>query len=294
MQSNYTQCAIALCASILGSILITGCSDEDALKQGANLAANTESQNQEVPPFLATPVKPSLADLGVRLLPKTGSFNGDYYKITRGMDLLYFYANNSNGELDTAAIVEKVYPISDDLGDKKLASLIDQHRDGDQFSKRDTIKLIEPILNDKISRVSGIRNVTIDISSGLSLGDYDFERQGFLTNNSFKDESHEENSTPYKRGSIRFPDVIDHKLSIINASDFDLIKIPEDAAREISQYNGKYSSNVNFKLYGFIHSIAQDKNDSYKIKYVVMQVTKIDLVSNLLNDPVRTLATVEL
>ncbi|WP_124135317.1 hypothetical protein [Pseudomonas aeruginosa] len=268
--------------------LVSGCSDkEDPAAPKAAAQAGVSKEVKQAPP-----VSPSLADQGVTILPAPSSPAGDYHQINRGLDLLYIYGANAAGGFDVSAEVDKIYAINDDLGDKKLADLVNKYRDGDQFAKRDVAKQIEPALKEKISKAASIRYVSVETQGNVSLGKYDFEKQGFLISNSLKNKPGEDSSTPFSRDAIHYSDVIGYRLSFINASDLNIFKVPESSAREISEYSKLH--NVGFRLYGYVQSVAEDKLDSNHIKYVVVKITKAELISDIYDAPVKTLATIEL
>lgn len=291
MSSSLLSMAKFVGALILFSAMVSGCSDETVVSNEEKTVVKAESKINLEDERLAPP---SLREQGVTLLSAPSDTAGDYHKISSGMDLLYLFASNTIDDFDAEAAIEKIYPSSNAQGDSELASLMDAYRGGDQFTKRDLAKQIVPLLREKVSQFSGVSYVMVDMPSAINLGRYDFERQGFVTNNSLSGEPEADNTVPYKRDSIRYSDVVGYKLSFVNAGELDFIGIPEDAAREISKYDGGYSHNVNFRFYGFVHSVAENKLDDYPTKYVVMKITKVELVSNLLNDPVRVLATVDL
>lgn len=284
--------------TVFAGIFISGCSDKEESEHGkdaakAEINAATESKPKQIAPV--APAAPSLADQGVTVLPVPSSpaNDGDYYKINRGMDLLYLYGTNVVGGLDIATAITKIYATTDDLGDQKLAGLIEQYTNGDEFAKRDTAKQIEPILKENISKAASIKYLTVDIQGPINLGEYDFDKQGFAVNNSLGNKPEEDGAVPFHRDALSYSDVLGYKLSFINASDFNLFKIPEDVARKVNEY--RKSAGVGFRIYGYIQSVAEDKDDSYHQKYVVMKITKVELISSIYNDgPQKVFASVEL
>jgi len=285
MDVKFNQLAISI---VFAGALLSGCSDKEeptAPKGTAQVEAQKEVKQ-------APSASPSLSDQGVTVLPAPSSPAGDYHQITRGLDLLYIYGANVAGGFDTSAEVDKIYAINDDLGDKKLAELVNKYRDGDQFAKRDVAKQIEPALEEKISKAASIRYVSVETQGNISIGKYDFEKQGFLISNSLKSKPGEDNSVPFSRDAINYSDVIGYRLSFINASDLNFLNVPESSAREISEYSKLH--NVGFRLYGYVQSVAEDKLDSNHLKYVVVKITKAELISDIYDEPVKTLATIEL
>ena len=291
MNSSLFSLAKFIGVMVFFSAVVSGCSDEASVSNEGKLNVEAKSKSHLEN---ERPAPPTLREQGVTVLSEPSGAADEYYKISTGMDLLYLFASNTADDFDAEAAIEKIYPSSSAQRDKELVDLMDAYRRGDQFTKRDLVKQIAPLLRENASRFSGVSYVMVDMPSGINLGQYDFERQSFVTNNSLRGEPGADNAVPYKRDSIRYSDVVGYKLSFVNAGELDLIRIPEDAAREISKYNGGYSFNVNFRFHGFVHSVAENKLDDYRTKYVVMKITKVELVSNLLNDPVRVLATVEL
>lgn len=276
---------------VLSGFMMSGCSDENGANGENKIAA------EATPPSVAkneVPAIPSLMERGVSVLPEPPGPEGNYYKMNSGMDLLYLFAHHSAKGFDAEAAINKIYPSNSDQMEEGLVGLIEKYKSGDEFTKRDLAKQISPILIENASKFSSVSYVTVDIASAINLGRYDFDRQGFVTNNSLGGEPGADNEVPYTRGTIRFSDVPDYKLSFINAAELDLIKIPENVARDISQYDDRHVHNVNFRFYGFVHSVAEDKTADYRLKYVVMKITKVELVSNLRSDPVKVLATVNL
>jgi hypothetical protein len=277
----------AIVVPLMAGLILAGCSDDEP-KNGNEVETSAAEVNSET--SAPTPVASSpsvlLAEQGITLIsaPEAPITDGEYYEIARGMNLLYLFGANAPGGIEVSNTLNNIYATTDDLGDPELAGLVNNYRRGDQFAKRDVADKMVPILKSKISKASGIKYVVVDIQGALNLGDYDFDRQGFKINNNLKD-SGEVGSTPYNRNAVSYGDVTHYYLSFVNSSDLNIFPMPEDAARKINEYLKQ--NNEEFRLYGYIHSVAQDKNDSYNRRYVVMKIQKVELSSSGASDSPR-------
>ncbi len=263
-------------------LLISGCSDEEQTKhnESTNSAEVVSDAKPKVKP--AEPVLPSLEEQGVTVLsqPKEPAKDSDYYKISRGMDLLYLFGANSPSGVDVRASIDNIYTVYGEQSNDQLTQLLGKYQNGDQFVKNDVSKQIEPILKENISKLSGTKYVVADVQGPLSLGEYDFDRQGFTLHNGLKDPAEGDSSVPYERPALSFNDVIRYKLSFINSSDLNFIKVPEELARKINEYMKQ--GGVNFRFYGYLQSVAEDKASNQR--YVVVKIQKVELTTSIYSD----------
>ena len=98
---------------------------------------------------------------------------------------------------------------------------------------------------------------------------------------------------PYTRRALGFNDAIRYKLSFLNLGKIEYAKVPEDIARKINEY--KKQNSTSMRIYGYLHSIAEDKADSYHQRYSVIDIQKIEVASSTLDERARQVfTTVEL
>ncbi|HCL3482669.1 hypothetical protein ACOAN3_14720 [Pseudomonas aeruginosa] len=261
-------------AFISAGLLMSGCSDKEKPENPKPTAA------AEIKPEVkaVTPATPSLAERGVTLVdpPASPAKDIDFYRVSTGLDVLYLFGANAPGGVDLKSAIGHIYTNYGDLSDKKLDALVKKYNDGDQFVKNDTAKEIGPVLQENAAKLSGKKYVVTDVQGPLSLGAYDFERHGYIVTNALKDKAGEDGTVPYSRPALRYSDVIGYKLSFINAFELSFIEMPEDSARKLNEYMKQ--GNLNFRLYGYLQSVAEDKSEDQR--YVVMKIQKVELTSS--------------
>lgn len=285
----------ALVSSLSVLAAIQGCSDETtAVKDKPQAAAVAAPVAEAAAP---APAAPTLAEQGVTVLPAPAALSGsdEYYQIKSGMDLLRLYNANLNEpvvvaqEMESIAFVPGIYQ-----GNKQLEDAIQKYTgSSDQFEKKDLAGQIGPLLNEAVSQLKGVRYVAYDVEGAINLGDYDFERQAFKVNNSLATKENEADLVPYTRRALGFNDAIRYKLSFLNLGKIEYVKVPEDIARKINEY--KKQNSTSMRIYGYLHSIAEDKADSYHQRYSVVDIQKIEVASSTLDERARQVfTTVEL
>jgi hypothetical protein len=262
--------------------VVSGCTDESstAIKDGKAVA---EIKSEAM---VQSPAEPTLAEQGVTILESPGSrpHEGEYLLVTRGMDLLYLFNANSSGEVDVLNELDKISGITTNgLGDSLLTELHNKYEFGDQFEKRKIAKEIELILNKNIAKVSGVRYLSVDVQGAISLGKYDFDRQGYVVSGGFDDEGSPNSPVPYNRSALSYDDAIRYKLSFLNSSKINFIHMPdEDSAKKVSEYQKQ--NNVSFRIYGYLQSVAEDKSNHYAPRYVVIKAQKVEVASSMYDE----------
>jgi hypothetical protein len=272
---------------------ISGCSDESSNSHEDNKPV-VEIKPEAMPQI---PAEPTLADQGVTVLesPELPPHGVDYYLIANGMDLLYLFNANAPGVVDILKELDKISGITTNgLGDEQLTKLHAKYESGDQFEKRKIAKEIEPVLIKKITDVSGVRYLSVDVQSAISLGKYDFDRHGYVINNGVAEENGQDSPVPYNRSALSYNDAIRYKLSFLNTSNMNFIHMPdEDAAKKVNEYQKQNA--VSFRVYGYLQSVAEDRSDSYNVRYVVIKAQKIEVASSIYDEnPRQVFASIDL
>lgn len=87
--------------------------------------------------------------------------------------------------------------------------------------------------NHKSASISTVKHFSVDVQGAIGLGDYDFDKQGYVVTNSLADENGIESLTPYKRTSIAYDDSIKYKLSFIGTTKFNFVPMLDESAARI-------------------------------------------------------------
>lgn len=115
-----------------------------------------------------------------------------------------------------------------------------------------------------------------------------------MVTNSLADENGIESLTPYKRTSIAYDDSIKYKLSFIGTTKFNFVPMLDESAARIVNECTKLND-VSFRIYGYVHSMVEENNNSYNIRHVVIKAQKIEMASSIYNEgPRQVFASVEL
>ena len=170
----------------------------------------------------------------------------------------------------------------------------------DQFTQRDIAKRLEPVLQKHVDDYKPVRYVKVSVTTGDSLGAYDFDKQGFaFTPSAFNDvfagtaeerrELRRSGKTIIDRGTISFIDNLQYQVAFENGRDFRFLKVEDESvARAIEAVVKRPNSRIEATVYGYVESVQQGLNKKSDDKMLsVIKIQRLDIADS--EDPSKVL-----